>query len=91
MTDEPVAEKPEASRHVPTGDDDEMDDDEPQVEVKAAYELATFDEVTIWGQDMLPDAEDDPYAKGMDEWIKFAEAVSLPSSFAKTAIFRSNG
>lgn len=56
---------------------DDEDEDQP-AEVKVAEEVASFDEVMVWGHDVLPDESDDPYTKGVAEWIAFAEAVCLP-------------
>lgn len=59
-------------------DDDEEDDQESQ-DTKAVNELATFDKVIVWGHESIADATDDPYAKGIEEWVSFASAVSTPS------------
>ena len=45
------------------------------MEVKTTECLAEFDEIVVWGHDQVP-GEDDEYARGMEEWIAFAEAVS---------------
>lgn len=45
-------------------------------EVHAMDEVASFDKVTIWGHDATPDRADDPFARGVDEWLAFAQAVS---------------
>lgn len=42
--------------------------------MKILQEEASFTEVVLWGHESMPD-ENDPYAKGIDEWIGFAEAV----------------
>ena len=52
-------------------DDDPDDKPEP---VKILQSAVTFKEVTVWGHDMLP-ALDDPFVKGIGEWIAFAEAI----------------
>lgn len=54
-------------------DDDPDDTPEP---VKILQSTATFDEITIWGHDMLPTA-DDPFVKGVEEWVAFAEAIHV--------------
>lgn len=36
----------------------------------------SFDEVVLWGHEVVP-SEDDPYAKGIEEWISFAETVYI--------------
>jgi ribonuclease H2 subunit C len=56
-------------------DGDEMDVSvEKEAEVKIMETKATFDEVVIWGHEMVPD-EEDVYVKGMEEWVGFAEAM----------------
>ena len=50
---------------------DERDADEP---IKILEEQASFDEVVLWGHESTPD-ENDPYMKGIEEWIVFAETV----------------
>jgi hypothetical protein len=57
-------------------DEDDDEEDKPLVETKIVEERATFNEVMIWGHETTADATDDPYTKGMEEWISFAEAVS---------------
>lgn len=56
-------------------DGDEMDVSvEKEAEVKIMETKATFDEVVIWGHEMVPH-EEDVFVKGMEEWIGFAEAM----------------
>jgi ribonuclease H2 subunit C len=64
-------------------DVDEEDDggDENLAETKIVEEIAAFDEVMIWGHEASVDVTEDPYTKGMEEWISLAEAVS-PSSLS---------
>ena len=40
-------------------------------------EKGTFQEIVVWRHEAVPE-EGDVYVKGMEEWIAFAEAVSLP-------------
>lgn len=54
--------------------DDEEDEEEP-VEVRLMEQKGTFDEIIVWGHEMVPD-EEDVYRKGIEEWVGFAEAVS---------------
>jgi ribonuclease H2 subunit C len=53
---------------------EEEDQDEKPEQVKILQLTATFNEVMLWGHDMLP-AADDPFVKGIEEWIAFAEAI----------------
>lgn len=57
---------------VPDAMDDEYEDGAE--EVKIVEEVASFEDITLWGHDMLPVAED-AYSKGLTEWIALAEAV----------------
>lgn len=53
------------------GGEDELAEDAP---VKILEEQAAFKEVILWGHESTPD-ENDPYVKGIQEWIAFAETV----------------
>ncbi|GAB1202828.1 hypothetical protein APSETT445_001451 [Aspergillus pseudonomiae] len=50
----------------------ETEQDEP---VKILEKQATFDEYVVWGHELTP-AADDSFVKGVEEWLKLAEAVS---------------
>ena len=54
----------------------EEEEDESAEEVRIMEECASFDEIMIWGHEALPDEMTDPYIKGVNEWIAFAEKVS---------------
>ncbi|KAK1816355.1 hypothetical protein LTR12_009246 [Friedmanniomyces endolithicus] len=53
------------------GGDEEEDGVE---EVKVMEQKAVFDEIIVWGHEVLPE-DGDEYVKGVEEWIAFAEAV----------------
>ena len=62
------------------GDEDEdggenEDEDEEPAEAKLAEEVGSFDEITIWSHESMPLETDDPYLKGVQEWMAFAKAV----------------
>lgn len=59
-------------------EDEGMEEDEEE-EVKALDEVAKFEELVVWGHETVPE-DDDVFVKGVEEWIRFAEAVSLFSS-----------
>ena len=40
-------------------------------------EFATFEDITVWGHETVPDDAENPYARGIEEWIQFAQAVGL--------------
>ena len=44
-------------------------------EGQALEEVASFDRIVLWGHESLVEG-DDPFVKGLEEWIGFAEAVS---------------
>lgn len=56
-------------------DDEDADDEEEMVEVRAAEQVAEFEEVVIWGHEAVAGETEDPYARGVGEWIAFAEAM----------------
>lgn len=62
-------------RKTEDGDADEKMDEE---EVVIMEEKAEFEEVVVWGHEVLPDEGMDPYLMGMREWIEMAEKVLLP-------------
>ena len=55
----------------------EEDDNSPEdmVPVMVLEEAASFEEMAVWGHEAVPEP-DDPYVKGVEEWIAFAGAVS---------------
>ncbi|EKG13440.1 Ribonuclease H2 subunit C [Macrophomina phaseolina MS6] len=55
--------------------DADQDDGEQRIDVRVMEEIGEFDEVVIWGHEVAPDETEDPYSKGISEWIAFAEAV----------------
>lgn len=42
--------------------------------VKVLEAQGTFDEMMVWGHEILP-AADDTFVKGVEEWVRFAETV----------------
>ncbi|MCJ1366136.1 3'-5' exonuclease [Acarospora aff. strigata] len=51
----------------------EEDEDEDEA-INVIEEQASFDKVVLWGHESTPDGND-PYAKGIEEWISFAETM----------------
>ena len=45
-------------------------------EVQALEEVASFDNIVLWGHESVVEG-DDRFVRGVEEWIGFAEAVSL--------------
>lgn len=54
---------------------DDGDEEEPTTEVGIMEEQASFEKLMIWGHEVLPNDGVDPYVRGVDEWIAFAEQV----------------
>ncbi|PLN79568.1 ribonuclease H2 subunit C [Aspergillus taichungensis] len=50
------------------------DEAEPEEPVKVLEKKATFQDVMVWGHDLMPPA-DDPFVRGVEEWVRFAEAM----------------
>ena len=53
------------------------DDEETEHElVNMLEEQATFDSIVVWDHEVVPDESNDPYVKGLVEWMAIAEQVS---------------
>ncbi|KAE8146313.1 ribonuclease H-like domain-containing protein [Aspergillus avenaceus] len=53
--------------------------DEAVEPVKVLEKQATFNDYVVWGHELIP-AADDSFVKGVEEWVKFAEAMHCQSS-----------
>lgn len=74
---------PQESKPLPRMDEDDLSADEDQEapqEVKIMQEAASFEKITVWGHEALPSGSEDPYLKGVQEWMLFAKSVSPLSS-----------
>lgn len=60
-----------------TEEENEETEDSPEdrPEVKIAEARAEFEEIMVWGHEALPEDTADPYVRGLEEWISFAEQV----------------
>ncbi|EKD18326.1 uncharacterized protein L3040_004719 [Drepanopeziza brunnea f. sp. 'multigermtubi'] len=56
------------------GDEPEGEREE-EPEVKILEEQSGFQEMVVWGHEVLPDGTADPYVRGVEEWIGFAEQI----------------
>lgn len=65
----PVSQQP----HNDIAEDGETEAEGP---VKVLEVQGTFDEVMVWGHEILP-AADDTFVKGVEEWVRFAETVGV--------------
>lgn len=78
-----VIQEPASRQEEPSGtrEDDDLsvadEVGEPLDEAVAMDEVATFDGFTVWGHEALPDQKDNPFVRGLAEWVKFADAVCL--------------
>ncbi|KAJ9613462.1 hypothetical protein H2200_003404 [Cladophialophora chaetospira] len=50
------------------------EEEEPPEPVKILEETSGFEEIIVWGHDIVP-TNDNPFVKGIEEWISFAEAI----------------
>lgn len=57
------------------GEGHDDDDDEETVEVRVVEEVGRFDRVVVWGHESVPDEAEDPYSRGLTEWLAFAQAM----------------
>lgn len=56
-------------------DDEDKEEEEEEEEAKVLEDVASFEELVVWGHEALPE-DDDAFVKGVEEWVQFAEAVS---------------
>ena len=66
----------------PLDDPEEQGEQDSIPETKLLQKLATFDKITVYGHEVQPDAQEDVYIKGINEWIGLAGAVSFCLSFS---------
>ncbi|KAI1646570.1 ribonuclease H1 small subunit [Daldinia loculata] len=75
--------KPDQSREEMVEDLEIIEDPEDQLEVGVMQGKATFDEFMVWNHETLANSTEDPYLRGMEEWISFAGQIhSYPSGKA---------
>ena len=65
-------------RQLPQQQQRQEDDENEELvqEVKVLETTGKFDEINVWAHEAVPEGED-VYVKGIEEWIGFAESVSL--------------
>ena len=54
----------------------EEEQDEDQEELGLLEEMGSFENIVVWGHESVAGNED-PFVRGMIEWISFAEVVSV--------------
>lgn len=42
---------------------------------------ADFDELVVWGHEVVADAAEDPYVRSMEEWLEVADKVRVDGAF----------
>lgn len=60
-------------------DADDLGDEtgeEAAEELQVAEQVASFNHITVWSHESLPDQNEDVYVRGLGEWIALAGAVS---------------
>lgn len=73
----PQSSKAQSGRSYTTVDDDieiADEEEEPPEPVKILEETFSFQDVIVWGHDLVPTHEDS-FVKGIEEWISFSEAI----------------
>ncbi|KAI0972807.1 ribonuclease H2, subunit C [Xylaria arbuscula] len=82
-----VVEKTDAKPQTSSAEQEPADEDidvienpEDQLEVGEMRGKAAFDELMIWGHESTSDSTADPYVRGMEEWIAFAEEIHSTGS-----------
>lgn len=74
----------EAATNAEDDDDDAAIGDENEVEEASTRiaQVGHFDNIVIWGHETMPNNDQDPYAKGIHEWMALATSVShqVPTS-----------
>ena len=61
-------------RRDPAKEEEQDEEEEEELDVKIMQEQSMFDEIVVWGHEAIMD-ESDPYVRGLEEWIGFAEQV----------------
>ncbi|KAI1478766.1 hypothetical protein K445DRAFT_319279 [Daldinia sp. EC12] len=67
--------KPEPSQEEMVEDLEIIEDPEDQLQVGEMQGKATFDEFIVWNHETLANSSEDPYLRGMEEWISFAGQI----------------
>lgn len=53
-----------------------MEEEDEEEVVKALDEVAQLEELVVWGHETVPE-DDNVFIKGLEEWVRFADAVSF--------------
>ncbi|KAK2765671.1 hypothetical protein FQN54_008527 [Arachnomyces sp. PD_36] len=63
---------PTKTQHADADEEDEEDDDEPP---QILDQTSTFNEFVVWSHERAPVASEDPFIRGVEEWVRFAEVM----------------
>ena len=67
------------------GDEDDDNDDDEEEGEKIEWETSEkFNHLTVWEHHLLPDAKQEHWIRGVEEWIIMAEVVRPISFKSKT-------
>lgn len=81
---------PKAEAPKPDGSEAIDVDAEDNIPLGTLEAKAGFDEMVVWGHESMADAVSDPYVRGVEEWIKMAEQVSV-WLFSKSSVLLLTG
>lgn len=56
-------------------DEDDQEEEKEEAEIKIIEQVGTFDEVMVWGHGGQVDVSQDAYARGLGEWVGWAERM----------------
>ncbi|KAG8627785.1 hypothetical protein KVT40_003658 [Elsinoe batatas] len=70
-TDRTIVEASQPTNH----DEDMSDQEEAPQQLKIVELVGSFDAITVWDHEALPESAQNPYLKGVEEWIKLSQAI----------------
>ena len=71
-----------SSEAIPGDEQEREEEQELPGEIHIMAAKAQFDEIMVWAHEAVPD-DDDPYVRGIHDWIGLAEAVSMNGTFKR--------
>lgn len=71
-----VTSKSHANDYRDDGEDEEGEEEEEEEEdLKVMEQVASFGDIAVWGHELVPSDEENPYQKAVTEWATFAGKV----------------
>ncbi|KAF5589564.1 ribonuclease H2 subunit C [Fusarium subglutinans] len=64
---------------------EDLDADQESEQIGSMKITAGFDEMVVWGHEVVADASADPYVRSMEEWLQMADRIHSYSPSADTA------